>query len=211
MSRYVAILPIALVAAALPVFSQSNVELRVRFAIADAQTEAAFAGVTPAAETAGAKLLLLSADTPGLQTFAETKVTAVAGTGAKFLAGGEFPMPVQNESGGLKIEFREYGIRLNFLPAVKPDGEMNLNVAAQISSLDFAHPFTIQGLPVPGMATRTIASALDLRPGQSFAITGLFTPELVDSLARLPGAASIPVLKELAGLHPPNVVILVAM
>ncbi|HUA63975.1 MAG TPA: pilus assembly protein N-terminal domain-containing protein [Verrucomicrobiae bacterium] len=133
------------------------------------------------------------------QTLAEPNVLAINGKQASFLAGGEFPYP-QIQPGGngaITIVFKEYGIRLNFIPTMTPRGTIRLQVAPEVSSLDFSHALTIQGLPVPGLSTRRVQTEVELESGQSFAIAGLLDNELTESFSKVPGIGSIPVLGNL--------------
>ncbi len=134
------------------------------------------------------------------QTLAEPNVMAINGKQASFLAGGEMPYPqVQPSAGGaaVTISFKEYGIRLNFLPTVTPRGTIRLQVAPEVSQLDFANAITIQGFSVPAISTRRVQTEVELESGQSFVIAGLLDNETTDSWSKVPGIGSIPVLGNL--------------
>ena len=117
-----------------------------------------------------------------LEILAEPNVLAINGKQASFVAGGEFPFPtLQGGGGGLgavTIAFREFGIRLQFLPTVTPRGTIRLQVMPEVSSLDFAHGLTFQGFNIPALATRRIQTEIELETGQSFAIAGLLDNRL---------------------------------
>ena len=134
------------------------------------------------------------------QTLAEPNVMAINGKQASFLAGGEMPYP-QVQAGAaaasVTIGFKEYGIRLNFLPTVTPRGTIRLQVAPEVSQLDFANAITIQGFSVPAIATRRVQTEVELDSGQSFVIAGLLDRETTDSWSKVPGIGSIPVLGNL--------------
>jgi pilus assembly protein CpaC len=134
-----------------------------------------------------------------LQMLAEPNVMAINGKQASFLAGGEFPFPqVQpGGNGAITIVFKEFGVRLNFIPTMTPRGTIRLQVAPEVSSLDFTHALTIQGLPVPGLTTRRIQTEVELEAGQSFVLGGLMDNELTESFSKIPGIGSIPVLGNL--------------
>jgi pilus assembly protein CpaC len=134
------------------------------------------------------------------QTLAEPNVMAINGKQASFLAGGEMPYPqVQPAAGAaaVTIAFKEYGIRLNFLPTVTPRGTIRLQVAPEVSQLDFANAITIQGFSVPAISTRRVQTEVELESGQSFVIAGLLDNETTDNWSKVPGIGSIPVLGNL--------------
>jgi pilus assembly protein CpaC len=136
-----------------------------------------------------------------LEILAEPNVLAINGKPASFVAGGEFPFPtLQGGGGGLgqvTISFREFGIRLQFLPQVTPRGTIRLQVMPEVSSLDFAHGLTFQGFNIPALATRRIQTEIELESGQSFAIAGLLDNRLTDTLSKVPGLANLPLLGKL--------------
>lgn len=133
-----------------------------------------------------------------LQILAEPTITTLSGEKANFLAGGEFPFPVvQGGSGGLNsvsVQFRPYGVKLEFTPNVNADGTIELKVAPEVSALDYANAAVISGYTIPALSTRRAETQVVLRSGQSFAISGLLDKRTSDSLGRTPGIASIPIL-----------------
>ncbi len=133
-----------------------------------------------------------------LQTLAEPNVLAINGKTASFLAGGEFPFPtLQGGGGGLgqvTIQFKEFGIRLNFTPIITPRGTVRLRVMPEVSSLDFANGLTFEGFTIPALDTRRIETEIELEEGQSFAIGGLLDNTLQQTVNRIPGLANIPLL-----------------
>ncbi len=136
-----------------------------------------------------------------LQILAEPTITALSGQHANFLAGGEFPFPVvQGSTGGstaISIQFRPYGVKLDFTPFVNLDGTIDLKVAPEVSSLDYANSVTVSGVTVPALSTRKADTRVVLRSGQSFAISGLLNNQTTDQLAHTPGIASVPILGQL--------------
>jgi pilus assembly protein CpaC len=137
-----------------------------------------------------------------LQILAEPNLLTTSGKEASFLAGGEFPYPVVQSSGGgsfptVTIQFREFGVRLNFTPTVSPDGMIHLHVHPEVSSLDFADALTLQGFVIPAISTRKVDSDMDLRDGQTFAIAGLMDNRVTAQLAKMPGIGSVPILGKL--------------
>ncbi len=121
---------------------------------------------------------------------------AINGKEASFIAGGEFPFPTLQGGGGgvgqVTIQFREYGIRIHFLPIMTPRGTIRLHVTPEVSSLDYANSLSVSGFTVPALATRRIDTEVELESGQSFAIAGLLDNNTTESLSKIPGLANIP-------------------
>ena len=136
-----------------------------------------------------------------LQILAEPTITAVSGEKASFLSGGEFPFPVvQGGTGGftsVTIQFRPYGVKLDFTPEVLPDGTIQLKVAPEVSALDYTNAVTISGYTIPALATRRAETQVELRTGQSFMISGLLDNRTTDLLSKTPGIGDIPILGNL--------------
>ena len=131
-----------------------------------------------------------------LQILAEPNVMAVNGTESSFLAGGEFPYPVVQggASNAVTVQFKEFGIRLNFTPHVMPDGVIRLKVSPEVSALDFANGLTISGFTVPALTSRKATTEVDLKDGQSFAIAGLIDNRTTEIASRIPVLSHIPIL-----------------
>jgi pilus assembly protein CpaC len=136
-----------------------------------------------------------------LEILSEPNVLTISGEQASFLAGGEFPFPIvqpsANGSSAVSIQWREYGVRLNFLPVITPRGTIRLKVAPEVSSLDYSNAVTIQGFTVPGLSSRRVQTDVELDSGQTFVIAGLLDNQASDNLAKVPGISSIPVLGKL--------------
>jgi pilus assembly protein CpaC len=135
-----------------------------------------------------------------LELLAEPNLLAISGQQASFLAGGEFPFPVVQPGQGtsaISVMWREYGIRLGFLPTVTPRGTIRLKVAPEVSSLDYSNAVTVQGVTIPGLSSRRVETAVELESGQSFVIAGLLDNQSRESLAKVPGISKIPVLGKL--------------
>ncbi len=132
---------------------------------------------------------------------AEPNLTTVSGHPARFLAGGEFPYPViQGSNGGftsVTIQFRPYGVQLDFTPYVHPDGSIRLRVNPEVSALDYANAVKISGYTIPAISTRKADTEIELKDGQSFAISGLLDNRITDSLGKVPGIGDIPILGQL--------------
>jgi pilus assembly protein CpaC len=131
-----------------------------------------------------------------LQILAEPNVLAINGHNASFLAGGEFPYPtLQGGGGGLgavTIQFREFGVRINFTPVITPRGTIRLAVTPEVSSLDYANGLVFQGFTIPGLSTRRVQTEIELNEGQSFAIGGLLDNRDTETFNRIPGLGDIP-------------------
>ncbi len=133
------------------------------------------------------------------QSLAEPNLVAESGKEASFLAGGEFPIPVvqgsQNGS-AVSIQFKEFGVRLNFTPTVNGD-RVHLKVRPEVSTLDYANGVSLQGFRIPALSTRRTETELELRNGQTFAIAGLMNNQMTSSLQKIPGIGDIPILGHL--------------
>ena len=136
-----------------------------------------------------------------LQILAEPNVLAQNGKQASFLAGGEFPFPsVSSGTGGtpmVTIQFREFGVRLTFTPTITPRGTIHLEVAPEVSALDFTNGLSVSGFVVPALTTRKLKTQVELSEGQSFAIGGLLDNRTTETLEKIPFIGDIPVLGKL--------------
>ena len=130
------------------------------------------------------------------QSLAEPNLVAESGKEASFLAGGEFPIPIAQGSGaniGVSVQFKEFGIRLNFTPTVNGD-RVHLKVRPEVSLLDFNNAVVLSGFRIPALTTRRTETELELRDGQTFAIAGLMNQSMTQTLSRVPGIGDIPIL-----------------
>jgi pilus assembly protein CpaC len=135
------------------------------------------------------------------QILAEPTLTTMSGEEAKFLSGGEFPYPVVQGGTGngtaITIEFRTYGVKVDFTPVVNDDGSIRLKVSPEVSALDFTNAVTISGFTIPALSTRRAETEVELRDGQSFAISGLLDRRTTEILSKVPGIGDIPILGQL--------------
>jgi pilus assembly protein CpaC len=133
-----------------------------------------------------------------VQVLAEPNILAQNGKEGSFLAGGEYPYPVVQGSSGtgtsVTIEFKEYGIRLNFIPTITPRGTIRLQVAPEVSSLDFTNAVEISGFDVPAIDVRKVNTEVELADGQSFAIGGLLDNRDTETFQKIPFLGDIPIL-----------------
>jgi pilus assembly protein CpaC len=135
-----------------------------------------------------------------LQILAEPNLLALNGQKASFLAGGEFPFPVVQGGqniGVVTIQFRPFGVKLDFTGTIGRDNVIRLHVAPEVSTLDYSNSVTISGFTVPAISTRRAETEVELKDGQSFGIAGLLDNRAQVQLARLPGIADIPILGQL--------------
>src|SRR6056297_3738101 len=140
-------------------------------------------------------ILLEALESKGVvRTLAEPNLTALSGQEAKFLAGGEYPIPVAQENGVTTIEFKPFGVELNFIPRVVDDGVINLELAAAVSSIDTANSITANGFNIDAFRRRDTSTTVSLRDGQSFAIAGLLQDDFRDSNGQVPWLGDVPIL-----------------
>jgi pilus assembly protein CpaC len=132
-----------------------------------------------------------------VEVLAEPNLLAANGKQASFLAGGEYPYPVVQGTSGqptVTIQFKEYGVRLNFIPTITPRGSLRLQVAPEVSALDFTNAVQISGFNVPAITTRKVNTEVELSDGQSFVIGGLLDNRETQTLQKIPFISEIPVL-----------------
>ncbi|MGC2163719.1 MAG: pilus assembly protein N-terminal domain-containing protein [Silvibacterium sp.] len=143
---------------------------------------------------------LAALQTKGLvEVLAEPNLLAEDGKQASFLAGGEYPFPVvqgtsAGGAGAVTIEFKEYGVHLSFIPTITPRNTIRLQVAPEVSSLDFANAVEIAGFNVPAIDIRKVQTEVELGNGQSFAIGGLLDNRENDTFEKIPFLGDIPIL-----------------
>jgi pilus assembly protein CpaC len=129
-----------------------------------------------------------------VRTLAKPNLVALSGEKASFLAGGEFPFPVPAGQGLVSVQFRPFGVTLNFKPTVQDNGLIRLQVAPEVSDLDTRNSLRLDGVEVPGLIVRRADTTVELKSGESFAIAGLFQQNYENAVRQLPGAGDIPVL-----------------
>jgi pilus assembly protein CpaC len=140
-------------------------------------------------------LLLEALEQKGVvRTLAEPNLTALSGQEAKFLAGGEYPVPVSQDNGEISVEFKPFGIELNFIPRVVDSKLINLELNAAVSEIDPTNGFSVNGFTIDAFSRRETSTTVELRDGESFAIAGLIQDSFIDNNAQLPWLGDIPVL-----------------
>ena len=132
-----------------------------------------------------------------LEILAEPNLLALNGQKASFLAGGEFPFPVVQGGaniGAVTIQFRPFGVKLDFVANIQKDDVIRLHVAPEVSSLDYTNAVTISGFTIPALSTRKAETEIELKDGQSFGIAGLLDHRATVLLSKVPGLGDLPVL-----------------
>ncbi|HEX3366849.1 type II and III secretion system protein family protein [Phenylobacterium sp.] len=132
-----------------------------------------------------------------IRTLARPNLVALSGEKASFLAGGEFPFPVPAGNQQITIEFRQYGVKLDFTPTVQEDGKIRLLVAPEVSALDPTNTVRVDNVTVPALTMRRANTTVELRDGDSLAIGGLFQHTAQTDLNQIPGLGNIPILSAL--------------
>lgn len=143
-------------------------------------------------------ILLEALESRGVvRTLAEPNLTALSGQEAKFLAGGEYPIPVAQDNGAITVEFKPFGVELNFTPRVVDTDIINLELTAAVSSVDSVNGFTSNGFTIDAFKRRETSTTVEMRDGESFAIAGLLQDDFVDLNGQVPWIGDIPILGSL--------------
>ena len=133
-----------------------------------------------------------------VRRLAEPNLIAMSGDSASFIAGGEFPVPVASTTQGgvptITIQFKKFGVQLNFTPTVLSRGVINLRVEPEVSELDFTNSILISGTLIPAITRRSAHTVVELRDGQSFALAGLLSSQSTRNVSQVPWIGSVPVL-----------------
>ena len=134
-----------------------------------------------------------------LKILAEPNLIALNGYQANFLAGGQFPVPIAQGgsvggNGAISVQFKDYGVRLAFLPLIQDDDIIRLTVDPEVSTIDFTVGTTLVpgGQPIPGLNTRNSHTTVELRQGETLAIAGLMQLSLSGQTQRIPGLGDLP-------------------
>ncbi len=141
-------------------------------------------------------VLLEALESKGMaRTLAEPNLTALSGQEARFLAGGEYPVPVADDGGGTKIEYKPFGVDMAFTPTVVDGDIINIKIAAIVSSIDTTVAIeSDDGFTINGFKTRLTSTTVEMRDGESFAIAGLLQDDFRDLNGQVPWLGDIPVL-----------------
>jgi pilus assembly protein CpaC len=138
-------------------------------------------------------------ETRGLaRRLAEPNLVARSGEKASFLAGGEFPIPVASDEGSITVQYKKYGVSLDFTPTVLSDGLISLDIAPEVSAIDQSNSINIgNGISIPGFIVRRAQTSVDLKSGQSFMIAGLLQTFNDVNIERTPGIGKAPIIGSL--------------
>lgn len=128
------------------------------------------------------------------RTLAEPNLTAISGESAKFLAGGEFPVPVAADNGQIAIAFREFGIGLAVTPLVLSGGRISLKIATEVSDLSQSGAITLQGISIPALSVRRAETTVEMPSGSAMVIAGLIQESTRQAIEGVPGVKDLPVL-----------------
>ncbi|MCP5036259.1 MAG: type II and III secretion system protein family protein [Rhodobacteraceae bacterium] len=129
-----------------------------------------------------------------IRTLAEPNLTALSGQEARFLAGGEYPIPVIDEEGGIFITYKPFGIELMFTPRVVDQDIINIEMVAAVSGIDPTVSFVSENFSVDGFKRRETSTTVEMRDGESFAIAGLLQDDFQDLKGQVPWLGDIPIL-----------------
>ncbi|MEO0859851.1 MAG: type II and III secretion system protein family protein [Pseudomonadota bacterium] len=132
-----------------------------------------------------------------VRTLSEPNLTALSGQTAQFLAGGEIPVPQIDDEGNVGVDFKPFGVQMEFTPTVVDSDIINLNVKSQVSSVVQDSGTLIGGAQVPTLQNRRAETTVELRDGQSFAIAGILQDDFTDSINQIPLLGNLPVLGSL--------------
>lgn len=139
-----------------------------------------------------------------LQVLAEPNLITLEGKEASFLAGGEFPFPTiqATTTGGatspvVTVQFKKFGIQLDFTPTITNAGGIHLKVAPAVTSLDYTNAVTLQGFLIPAISARKAETEVILKDGESFAIAGLIDNRVLQTITKIRGLGDIPIVGNL--------------
>lgn len=130
-----------------------------------------------------------------VRTLAEPTLTAISGEGAKFLAGGEFPIPVSKDNqGNITVSYKPFGVGLAFTPVVLSEGRISLKISTEVSELTTSGAIVAQGMSIPGLNVRRAETTLELPSGGSLVMAGLLSDKTKQNIDGVPGAKDVPIL-----------------
>ena len=129
-----------------------------------------------------------------VRTLAEPNLTAVSGETAKFLAGGEYPIPIVDSTGKLSVQFKEFGVGLAFTPVVMSEGRISLKIETEVSELTDAGSVTLSSITIPALKKRQAKSTVELPSGGSLALAGLISEDTRQNIDGFPVLKDVPVL-----------------
>lgn len=129
-----------------------------------------------------------------VRTLAEPNLTAISGEPAKFLAGGEYPIPVVDSNGKLSVTYKEFGVSVSFTPVVLSEGRINLKIRTEVSELTDNGAVQLSGISIPALKKRTAESIVELPSGGTLAMAGLLSDDMRKNIDGVPGVKDLPIL-----------------
>ncbi|MGO4916217.1 type II and III secretion system protein family protein [Pseudogemmobacter sp. W21_MBD1_M6] len=129
-----------------------------------------------------------------VRTLAEPNLTALSGQEAKFLAGGEYPVPMSSDGTSISVTYKPFGIELNFTPRVVDGDLINLTLAAAVSSIDSTNGYSVNGFSIDAFKRRETSTTVEVRDGESFAIAGLLQDDFRNLNGQVPWLGDVPIL-----------------
>ncbi|MEM8632012.1 MAG: type II and III secretion system protein family protein [Pseudomonadota bacterium] len=143
-------------------------------------------------------ILLEALENKGLaRVLSEPNLVALSGQEAEFLAGGEVPIPVVDDDGGITVEFKPFGVQLLFTPTVVDGDIINLELGTAVSAIDPTVVVQNDGFLINGFSRREAKTTVEMRDGESFAIAGLLEDDFRDAIGQVPWLGDLPVLGSL--------------
>jgi pilus assembly protein CpaC len=153
------------------------------------------AQTTWSTNTASVTTMVQALERAGLiRTLAEPNLTAISGETAKFLAGGEFPVPVATQDRQISVSWKTFGVNVSFKPVVLTEGRISLNISAEVSELSSDGAVTLLDISIPALKVRRAETTLELPSGGTLAMAGLLSDETRQSVEGVPGVKNLPVL-----------------
>jgi pilus assembly protein CpaC len=150
---------------------------------------------TVASKTFNGSTVLDAMANEGLVTLlAEPNLTAISGSTATFLAGGEFPIPIPQALGTVSLEYKQFGVSIAFTPTVLTSGHISVKVRPEVSQIDASNSVQLNNIQVPSLTTRRAETTVELASGQSFAIAGLIQNNENNNIQKFPWLGDVPVL-----------------
>jgi len=132
------------------------------------------------------------------RVLAEPNLVAISGERAEFLAGGEFPIPIaQGDNGQITVQFRQFGVAVQFMPLVLAEDRIRLQVQPEVSELSEAGSVNVQGFNIPALSSRRARTTVELSPGETIMIAGLIRDQTNTTINETPGVSEVPILSSL--------------
>src|SRR5262249_2775258 len=132
-----------------------------------------------------------------MRTLAEPNLTALSGETAEFLAGGEFPIPVDSGDGKITVQFKSFGVSTKFKPLVMNDGRISLSISAEVSELSSEGAVTVNSIAMPALKLRKASTTLEMPSGGTLAMAGMLSDDTRQNVDGVPGLKNMPVLGQL--------------